>query len=126
MITLKNYIHTSTLLFVILFAHISPTFAQPEPTLAWAKTINSTGSSYGGLVTSDDEGNTYVLGVLNNTSLTIGVTTVSATNSKAILIKYDSAGDGIWIREIPFIFLTFTNTHPHKFLSHNDKLYLFV
>jgi len=126
MITLKNYIHTSTLLFVILFAHISPTFAQPEPTLAWAKTINSTGSSYGGLVTSDDEGNTYVLGVLNNTSLTIGVTTVSATNSKAILIKYDSVGDGIWIREIPFIFLTFTNTHPHKFLSHNDKLYLFV
>lgn len=127
LMTLKKLIRTSTLLIIPILFQVFPTLAQPEPILAWATTLSNSGSSGAGLVTSDEQDNIYVAGVLTNTSLTINGTTISANSSgKVILIKYDNTGNGVWIREIPFAFLTYTNTHPHKFLYHKGRLYLFV
>lgn len=128
MITLRKSIHTTTLLFIILFTTISKAFAQPEPILAWARTINSSGACSAGLVTYDTNGNTYVIVSFSNTSITIGGTTVTHTSSfaKHCVIKYDALGNGVWIKEIPFVFTVVGNTNPHKFLYHSGKLYLFT
>lgn len=115
------------LLTTFLFSAVA-LFAQPEPTLAWAKTLSSSGSTSGGLVTYDDQGNTYVIVSLFNTSITIGGVTITHTSSfgKYAIIKYDALGNGIWIKEIPFVFQVGSNTNPHKFLYQNGKLYLFT
>lgn len=117
-----------SLLTVLLFFQLSHTLAQPEPMLAWAKTINTAGVGCAGLVTSDDQGNVYAIASIVNTSLTIGGTTITSVNNygKNVVIKYDHLGNGIWLKEIPFVFVYNSNTNPHKFLCRDGKLYLFT
>ncbi len=127
MITKLYSIKTVTLLSSLFIFLMFSANAQPEPELAWAKTLSTSGVTNVGLVTHDLEGNTYVIGVLVNTSITINGTTLSAgSNGKAILIKYNNVGIGIWLKEIPFVFHVGSNTSPHKFIYNNGKLYLFV
>lgn len=118
---------TGTLLSSLFIFLMFSANAQPEPELAWAKKKTNSGVSAEGLVTYDEQGNIYVAGTLTNTSLTINGTTISAgSNGKATIIKYDNTGNGVWIREVPFVFLTYMNTNPHKFVYQNGKLYLFT
>ena len=65
---------------------------------------------------------------LTNTSITIGGVTITHTSSysKYVIIKYDATGNGVWIKEIPFVFQLGANTNPHKFIHHNGNLYLFT
>lgn len=116
------------LIAISFFFQVSHTVAQPEPALAWAKTINSSGIGCGGLATSDEHGNVYVIASIVNTSLTVGGTTITSVNNSAknAVIKYDQSGNGIWIKEIPFVFVYNSNTNPHKFLCRDGKLYLFT
>lgn len=125
--TMKKNYYIFLFFAMLVVLTIKGAKAQGTPDFAWAKKIGNSGASNVGLLTNDSEGNIYVLGVLNQTSLTINGTTVSAgANGKCIMIKYDSNGNGVWIKEIPFVFLTYANTNPNKFFYHKGRLYLFT
>lgn len=128
MIHLRKLIQLTVLVILLILFPTLPTQAQPEPVQAWAKTINQSGTGSTGLLTSDNDGNTYVVVSINNTSITVGGTTITHTSSfgKYAIIKYDNLGNGIWIKEIPFVFQSSGNMNPDKLLYHNGKLYLFT
>lgn len=126
MITLRHYIGTSTLLFVILFAHILPTFAQNEPDFAWAKRIgNNTSPGVLDPVTAiDGQGNSYLAGGFTGQTFTIDGLSISSkynngfTNNHGYMAKYNPNGQIIWAKSMLNISLSFysKNVNNNKLL----------
>lgn len=124
-------LRTLTLTAAFFVCFYNPVFAQPEPPLAWVKTIDNSGSLgiKTGLTTFDDSGNLYVSGTLDaNITLTIDghSVTTPAPLGGGFIAKYDPDGNCLWLKAIPFVVQISDNSNPHKFFYNNDKLYLFV
>lgn len=114
------------ILLTLLFSGFSVYTQNSEPQINWAQ-LGLDGKRTG-LTTKDKDGNLYVMHIVtHNTSLTLNGTTVSGgSNGVVAIIKYDENKNPVWIKGVPFVFDAMANISPHKFLFHNNSLYLFV
>src|ERR1017187_2110685 len=88
-----------TILIAILFISIQ-TFSQA--TWAWAKSFGGSNVDYGQSISTDANGNSYVTGYFQSTSITFGNTTLTNTNgftTYMYIAKFDVSGNVLWAKE---------------------------
>ncbi len=90
-----------TLLIVLLsLIFIGDGMAQ-APSWAWAKSAGGVSNDYGNAVCTDANGNVYVTGTFQGSSITFGSNTLYnvATGSLDIfIVKYDASGNVLWAK----------------------------
>ena len=69
-----------------------------DGSVAWAKKLGTVGTDYIRQVKSDQEGNIYALCDFDG-PITIGTTLLNLTSRDVVLIKYNPAGDVIWVKK---------------------------
>ncbi|MBX3043790.1 MAG: SBBP repeat-containing protein [Ignavibacteriae bacterium] len=73
---------------------------SPTGTLIWAKQFGGTGDDYARGIDADANGNIYVSGVFSNSVNFDGITLAANGSSDIFLMKLDSNGNIIWIKQI--------------------------
>lgn len=71
---------------------------DPYGNILWAKSANGASLDYPNDITSDINGNIYIVGNSNSPSITFGSTTLSS--SGGFIAKYDASGNIIWAKSI--------------------------
>jgi len=66
--------------------------------ILWAKSASGISFDYPNDVTTDVNGNIYLVGISNSSSLTFGTTTFN--NKGGFILKYDAQGNEIWAKSI--------------------------
>ena len=90
------------LLYTLLFIFTSTLFTNAQSGANW-EWASVSGTSTGSLgqetldVATDASGNVYATGRFNGT-LTLGTATITATLQDAFLVKYDAAGNVLWLK----------------------------
>ena len=83
------------LIIALISAH---SMAQAQNCL-WVKSAGGTGYDAAGSVSTDANGNVYIVGVFGNPDITFGLTTLTNVGGFDIFItKYDSTGNLIWAK----------------------------
>ncbi len=88
------------LLFVIFIVCISNCYSQ---NWLWAKSANGTPNSFNELnsVSVDANGNVFIAGVFNSSTLAFGSTTlINAGNTNQFIAKYDANGNMLWAKSV--------------------------
>jgi len=78
---------------------VSTCFAQ-TPNWQWAKSAGGASDDKGNNICTDANGNVYVTGSFQSSSITFGTTTLTNTGSNAdiFIVKYDPSGTVIWAK----------------------------
>ncbi len=86
--------------FLIIFhTLIIPTYAQ-APDFIWVNWAGGSEDDNGHLISTDQSGNNYTIGVFFN-NITFGSSTLTTTNFSAyFFVKHNSAGNVIWAKKI--------------------------
>lgn len=82
---------------------VSNAIKAQAPGWTWAKQIADTSDNEGQGIATDSLGNVYVVGNFSGNTVTIGASTlanVSPGNEDSYIVKYDAAGNVLWIKGI--------------------------
>ena len=86
------------ILIILVLICCNNTFAQ-MPSWAWAKSVGGSDYQAGKKTATDSDGNIYLTGGYQNSSINYSGTNLSNSGSEDIfLAKYNSAGDVLWVK----------------------------
>jgi len=71
---------------------------SPSGTLTWIKSIGSTNSEYAFAIRTDMNGNSYVAGKFNTSTIIGGVPLTAVGQDDIFIAKFDSAGTVVWAK----------------------------
>ncbi len=94
-------LHLLTMRTILLFLLLPTlTFAQ-TPDWAWAKSAGTISNEYGNAVCTDADGNAYITGTFQGSSITFGSYVLHNTNAGTLdifVVKYDANGNVLWAK----------------------------
>jgi hypothetical protein len=91
-------------LYILLtFVLVSIGLTAQTPNWAWVKSESNNGTEQIRRSATDGEGNTYVVGIFKEASITFGTTTLTNINPsfyEIFIVKYDGSGNVLWAKTI--------------------------
>lgn len=90
-------------IITIIFTFILINIKAQAPNWTWAKSAGNSGNDKAQCTATDASGNIYVTGSYTSSSITIGATTLinidtTGTTADIFIVKYDAAGNIIWVK----------------------------
>jgi hypothetical protein len=74
---------------------------SPSGNVIWAKSVTGVSSDYALGITVDNNGNSYITGSFESSSLTFDSFTINGINGRAIFIaKYNTSGNVLWAKSV--------------------------
>ena len=97
---MKKHLQTLVLLWLMSFTVIYKNVYAQAPSWAWAKSAGGTFIDYGWGCATDINGNVYITGYFNSSTITFGSTTLNNTNTNSdiFIVKYDPSGNVLWAK----------------------------
>jgi len=102
-------------IFFLLASLASISCYSQSPDFDWARVLGNAGGTAGAAVTLDGAGNSYAGGIYS-TPVTIGGTVLSNPGGGSFLAKFDGAGNGVWVKDLPALKGFQDDTNPDKII----------